>query len=160
MASNTTPNDRFQTLLAEFCASVQMPMNEQALGIEFQADGHTVLIAPDPRDAQRMLIEVSIVHLQEPSPQLLMALHHLNHEARLEHDWVVSLDVGDQLCLHAQRDIHTCRASDLQTILAEGIDRAQALQRLCELMAAPTIAQADAPSAQPSLHAAMMMIRG
>jgi hypothetical protein len=45
---------------------------------------------------------------------------------------MISVDASDQISLHTQRDIGRSRASDLQALLAEGMDRAQALLSLCE----------------------------
>lgn len=159
MNEDTPSSEQFQALLAEFCASVQMTMDDRALGLEFEADGHLVLVAPDPRDASRMLLEVSVMQLETPEAGLLMALHRLNHQSRLEHDWVISIDAADQLSLHTQREIGRTRAGDLQALLAEGIDRAQALVSLCQV-----IASAPEPTQQaagmPSTMDPSFMIRG
>jgi hypothetical protein len=158
MTETTSSAGQFQALLAEFCTEMQMPTDDQALGMEFEADGHIVLLAPDPRDDQRLQIEVSVMRLDHPSASLLLALHQLNHQSRLEHDWMLSVDVADQLTLHSQRQLQGCRPSDLQALLAEGIDRAQALMSLCQ-----TLAEAPKPTAEPTvmtIDPAMMMIRG
>lgn len=72
------------------------------------------------------------MNLAEPSAALLMALHQLNHESRLEHDWVISMDAGHWLSLHAQKPLQACDAEALQALMVEGIERAQALRNLCE----------------------------
>lgn len=51
-----TAPDRFQDLLTDFGAAHQTAIDAQALGIEFEAEGYRALIAPDPRDPDRMLI--------------------------------------------------------------------------------------------------------
>jgi hypothetical protein len=159
MTNSTSPSERFQALLTEFCASVQMPMDDAALGIEFEADGHRVLVVPDPRDTERMLIEVNVMRVDTPAHALHMVLHRLNHQSRLEHDWVISVDAADQLSLHTQRDIGRSRASDLQALLAEGIDRAQTLLSLCEgLSSVPEPSQEG--TGQTSVMDPPFMIRG
>jgi hypothetical protein len=152
-------SEQFQALLAEFCASVQMPLDDGALGIEFEADGHLVLIVPDPRDADRMLVDVNVMRLDNPAAGLTMALHRLNHQSRLEHDWVISVDAADQISLHTQRDIGRSRAGDLQALLAEGIDRAQALVSLCEGLSSVTELSQEGTGQAPAMDPSFM-IRG
>jgi hypothetical protein len=159
MNDRSPTSEQFQALLAEFCASVQMPLDDGALGIKFEAGGHLVLIVPDPRDADRMLVDVKVMRLDNPAAGLSVALHRLNHQSRLEHDWVISINEADQISLHTQRDISRSRASDLQALLAEGIDRAQALLSLCEgLCSAPEPSQEGV--GQTSVMDPPLMIRG
>ena len=103
-------------------------MDDQSTGIEFEADGHVVLMAPHPQDPQCVYIEVGVMDLAEPSAAVLMVLHQINHAARLEHDWVISVDEGHRLVIHTHRPLHALRGGDLQGLLVEGIERAQALQ--------------------------------
>lgn len=134
-----------------------MTPDDSALGLEFEANGHLVMIASDPRNAERMLIDVHVMRLDNTPTSLAMALHHLNHQSRLEHDWVISVDAADQLSLHTQREISRSRASDLQALLAEGIDRAQALQGLCQAISAAP--EPGAQTMRPAMDASFM-IRG
>lgn len=159
MTNSTSASERFQALLAEFCASVQMPVAEDALGIEFEADGYLVLVAPDPRDADRMLVEVSVTRLEGAPPNLMTALLRLNHQSRLEHDWVISVDPADQLCLHTQREISRTRDSDLQALLAEGIERAQAMQDICQALTANAETAMESGLTAAAIDP-MLMIRG
>jgi hypothetical protein len=132
MSGTPSFHDQFGALLRDFCSGLGLPMDEGDLGIEFSVEPHTVLIISDPRDPERLLVEVNVRLLEGRPPALLAALHQLNDAARLEHDWVITLDVTNLLRIHTQRSIAYCKASDLQTLLAEGIERAQALQALCE----------------------------
>lgn len=72
------------------------------------------------------------MRLDYPSASRLLALHQPNHQSRLEHDWMISGDASDQISLHTQCKIGRSRASHLQALLAEGMDRAQALPSLCQ----------------------------
>ena len=72
------------------------------------------------------------MRLDYPSASRLLALHQPNHQRRLEHDWMISGDASDQISLHTQCKIGRSRASHLQALLAEGMDRAQALPSLCQ----------------------------
>ena len=121
------PNPVFRALLQAVCAEAGMDLPEDSPGIEFEADGHVTLIVPDPRQDDRMHIEVSVLTLPALGGDRLMALHQLNHAARLDHDWVITIDVANRVCMHTQRAVAGCKASDLQSLLAEGIERAQAL---------------------------------
>ena len=132
-------------------------MDEGDLGIEFSVEPHTVLIISDPRDPERLLVEVNVRLIEGRPPALLAALHQLNDAARLEHDWVITLDVTNLLRIHTQRSIAHCKVSDLQTLLAEGIDRAQALHALCESLPAGAESLTTDLSERPGLS---NMIRG
>lgn len=117
----------FRALLKEFCDLQKVPMDAQSTGIEFEADGHVVLMAPHPQDPQCVYIEVVVMDLEEPSAAGLMMLHKINHAARLEHDWVISIDEGHHLIIHTHRPLDTLRSDTLQGLLTEGIERARAL---------------------------------
>jgi hypothetical protein len=159
MDKNSSIRARLDALLKDFCADVGLTMDDRATGIEFEADHHVVLITPDPRQSDRLLIEVSVQTLEQTPFELLVALHRLNDAARLEHDWVVTIGVDDQLRIHTQREIDSCRSSDLQTLLAEGIERARALQSLCNNLA--DVSGADSPGGVPSSpDFSMMLNRG
>lgn len=151
--------EQFKALLAEFCASVQMPLDDDALGIEFEADGHLVLVVPDPRDVERMLVEVSVMRLDNASQGLLTALHRLNHQSRLEHDWVISVDPADQLSPHTQRQIANIHAGELQALLAEGIERARALQDIGQALISSSPAFPEGSNVAPALDP-RLMVRG
>ena len=142
---NDPDNAQFRALIQDFCTEAGLAMSNDTLGIEFEVEGHVTLIVPDPRNATRMLIDVSVLTLPQARADLLLTLHQLNHAARLEHDWVITIDVADRLCLHSQREIATCHAADLQSLLSEGIERAQALQGLWQ-----ELLEAQAPEAQPA----------
>ncbi|MEI7783437.1 MAG: CesT family type III secretion system chaperone [Betaproteobacteria bacterium] len=124
------PSSVFETLLASFCQSVGLPADPEALGLEFEADGHTVLVSPDPRDDQRLLAEVLVGGFSELPEALFRLLNHLNDAARLEHDWVASVGLAGELRLHTQRSIAQTTPSDLEGLLVDGIERAQALASL------------------------------
>jgi hypothetical protein len=124
--------NRFRILLDEFCTALQIPKNVDASGVEFEAEGYRVLIAHNPRDEERLFIGVSVMNLAEPSAALLMALHQLNLQSRLEHDWVISVDAAHWLSVHTQKPLQACDAEALQALMVEGIERAQVLRNLCE----------------------------
>jgi hypothetical protein len=138
----------FRNLLASFCSAHQIAMDSQSLGIEFEADGYRVLISPDPRDSGRMLVDVVVTALDDYPGDLLMALHQLNHRSRIEHDWVATIDVSDRLCLHTQLGVTQMRVEDVDSILAEGIDRAAALDELCEGFNEPSVESGDGQADQ------------
>ena len=158
MQSTDAPAHDFRGFLTAFCSAHQIPIDGQTLGIEFEAEGFRVLIAPDPRGAERMLIDVVVGPLDEPSGDLLMGLHQLNHHARIEHDWVASIDLSDRLCLHTQRSLASLRVEDIDSILAEGINRAEALETLCKTLAEPSEATEDLAGGDPG--ALGLVIRG
>ena len=132
MSDNLSTSTAFDVLLQEFCADVGLTLDGRKEGIEFEADQHVVLITTDPRQSDRILIDVTVQVLEALDPRLMIALHQLNDSARLQHDWVISIGVDDRLRIHTQKDLASCRPSDLQTVFTEGIERAQALQTLFE----------------------------
>jgi len=158
MTQDEMPVDRFRALLTAFCSAHQIPIVGQTLGVEFEADSYRVLIASDPRDTERILVDVVVAALDEPSLDFLMALHQLNHHARIEHDWVASVDLSDRLCLHTQRSLATLRVEEVDSILAEGINRAEALETLCKTLAEPALTAEGSPLGDAST--AGLMIRG
>lgn len=157
MSSTPSFHDQFGALLKDFCSDLGLPVNEGDLGIEFSVEPHTVLIISDPRDPGRVLVEVNVRLVEGRPPALLAAMHQLNDAARMEHDWVITLDVTNLLRIHTQRPIARCKVSDLQTLLAEGIDRAQALHALCESLPADGESLTTDLSERPDLS---NMIRG
>ena len=140
-------SSQFQALLTSFCQSVGLPADPEALGLEFEADGHTALVSPDPRDDQRLLAEVLVGGFSELPEALAGLLHQLNDAARLEHDWVASIGLAGELRLHTQRPIAQTNPSDLEGLLADGIERAQALAHLAHALPEHTHAPAPAPLA-------------
>ena len=155
---NDDDYELFRALIEEFAAEAGLVMQDDSLGIEFEVEGHVTLIVPDPRRSSRMLIDVSVLSLPDVQADLLRVLHQLNHAARLEHDWVITINSADRLCLHTQCEIAACKASDLQSLLSEGIERAQALQTLWQqLVESSASGPLQASLAVPDLS---RMIRG
>jgi hypothetical protein len=149
---NDDDYELFRALIEEFAAEAGLVMQDDSLGIEFEVEGHVTLIVPDPRRASRMLIDVSVLTLPDVQADLLKVLHQLNHATRIEHDWVITIDSADRLCLHTQREIAACKASDLQILLSEGIERAQALQTFSQqAVESLSSGSRDAPLTVPDL---------
>jgi hypothetical protein len=99
------------------------------------------------------------MRLDNPSASRLLALHQPNHQSRLEHDWRISVDASDQISLHTQCNIGRSRASHLQALLAEGMDRAQALVSLCEGLSSVTELSQEGTGQAPAMDPSFM-IRG
>lgn len=148
---NSELPEAFGRLLAEFCQSVGLAMNEEASALEFSADGHTVVIGPDPRSQDRLLIQVETPGRQ-PQPELAMLLHQINDAAMMEHDWIISLGAAGELRLHTQVMLAQTTASDLEGLLADGIERAQALAQMLDALGQED-AQPDEPAAYSGLEA-------
>jgi hypothetical protein len=105
--------ERFRALIADFAAEAGLVMQDDSLGIEFEVEGHVTLIVPDPRKTTRMLVDVSVLTLPDAPADLLRVLHQLNHAARIEHDWVITVDAADRLCLHTKCEIAASKVSVL-----------------------------------------------
>ena len=151
-------NPQLQNLLGTFCQSLGLPEDAQAQGVEFEAGDHVVLVAADPRSQERLLVDVGVGTIDEQTPALLRMLHQINGAARLEHDWVATIGAASDLRLHTQRNIASTDAGELQALLAEGIERAQALAQLCAAVQATPPSGTESPMGfDPG---AMGMIRG
>lgn len=123
--------EAFRRLLAEFCQSTGLALDDQATALEFAADGHVAVIGSDPRSRDRLLVQVETAGLVL-NPELALLLHQINNAAMLEHDWVISCGVDGTLRLHTQVMLAHTTDGDLQGLLADGIERAQALAQMLD----------------------------
>jgi hypothetical protein len=101
-----------------------------ALGLVFEADPHTVRVFPHPGRAHWMLTEVEVAELFEWEQLPHEFLNQLNHAARLEHSWVASVGEDRRLVLHGAHPIAATSAAELEALMVEGIQRAEALATL------------------------------
>ncbi len=148
-------SDQFVALIGEFARSVGLQGEPDALGVEFVVGDHSVLIMPHPGEPERLVAEVSVGPLDEgpgAAEDRLRLLHLINEASRFEHDWLATLTQDDTILLYTIREIVRTDAGQLQVLLADGIERAEALMTIlagdAESAPAARAPQAASESAQ------------
>jgi hypothetical protein len=102
--------------------------------LEFVSGDFVVTVLPHPRLPKTLLLEISIRALAldddagEAGPLLL--LHRLNNAGRFEHGWSAMIDEEDMLLLTATRALDITDATALEEEIADGLERARALNEL------------------------------
>jgi hypothetical protein len=124
---------QFEALLSAFVQSVGLQGTPDAFGIEFQSGDHSVVVLPHPTREDALVVEVSVAEL-DPSGSdlsaLLKMLHVINEASRFEHGWTITVTPEDGVLIYLVREISDTSTGDLETLLAEGIDRADALRQI------------------------------
>lgn len=135
----TTPeSDRLSTppafaaLLDAFAAFAGIPgATEGALGLNFEAGDHAVRVMPHPSHPDWLLAEVDVVATEaSPPANAYEALHRINHAARLQHAWTASFDDDGRVVMHTAWPTTALTAANLEGLLVEGLERAEALAAL------------------------------
>lgn len=152
--SSHPAGEQFQSLLRDFAQAQGLQTTEEAWGLEFESDGSIVLVMAHPRKDDQLLVEVQVSNLAErPEPlsaASLMMLHQINDAARLEHGWFITISPEQTLQIQHSQPVAETDASQLEALLAEGIDRAAALRGLIDLP--PDEEAASAPLQAESHH--------
>ena len=114
--------------------SLSVEPSEDMLGLEFETAHHTVRVLPHPQDEHRFLIAVDVLTTADESPSSAwMMLLRLNLAAIAEHGWVIGLEDGGTLVLSRTVDLATTDPSALEGLMADGLERAEALANLWKL---------------------------
>lgn len=127
----------YQTLLRDIAAANGLnPDGLTASGvIEFETDGGILAtVVPHPNEADSLIVEILVGNIDlttmSRAADVLLALHQVNDRARREHRWVISIDDQVGLLIGTVVDIQGLDLAALQALLADGLERAQALQTL------------------------------
>lgn len=121
----------FAVLLADFARFAGVAgATAGALGLEFEAGAHTVRVLPHPANADWLIAEVDVVDIGQATSTAYEALHRVNHAARLEHGWTATCGEEGPLVMHTARPVATMTAADLEGLLVDGLERAEALATL------------------------------
>lgn len=142
-------SDQFLSVLSEFAQSVGLPHQDDAQGIEFAAGDYTVVVFSHPGRSDSLVAEVVVTALDSESQSataLLRALHLINEAARFEHDWLIALSPEDAILLYTVRAVAQTHAAELEALLCDGIERAEALR---EVIAGLTGGASGDPQALP-----------
>jgi len=135
----------FAALLADFAAFAGVAgATDGALGLEFEAGAHVVRVLPHPADPDWLIAEVDVASGIHATPTAYQALHRVNHAARLEHGWMATFDDEDALVMHVSRPVASVTAADLEGLLVEGLERAEALAAIWRDIAQATGSSASA----------------
>jgi hypothetical protein len=127
------PSPRFLAVVTELAHLLNLAVepSEDMLGLEFETAHHTVRVLPHPQDAQRFLIAVDVLSTADGTPpSAWMMLLRLNLAAIAEHGWVIGLEEGGTLVLSRAVDLASTDPSTLESLMADGLDRAEALANL------------------------------
>ncbi len=140
-------SERFLQLMADVAQVCGWtgPKADELFGLEFESGELLTSVLPHPRDASKLIVEVSLatVELSAVGVDALLLLHQINDRARREHDWVIGIDDNLVLAITCVRATDTLDAAALQNLMTEGIECAQALKQVwqaAQLDAEPTTA--------------------
>jgi Tir chaperone protein (CesT) family len=138
MTQNPTHADSFSRLLQDFAAHSGHVLDEEMFGLEFEHQDLQATVLPHPRDAQRLILEITLGELDfgdmGAPDQALLLLHQLNDRARREHDWVITVDEQSVLTLSQIQSVAGLDGAGLQALLDQGLACAQALQSIWQAM--------------------------
>ena len=127
------PTSRFLAMVTELARLLNLSVepSEDMLGLEFETTHHTVRILPHPQDEQRFLIAVDILSAADETPaSAWMMLLRLNLSAIAEHGWGIGLEESGTLVLSRAADLANTDPSALESLMVDGLDRAEALGNL------------------------------
>lgn len=149
---------RFSQLIQEFAAGAGFADEAigQSDGIEFESEGFTARLTAHPTSPALMVIEVDVAQANPGDPHQAKnawLLHQINHAARFEHGWLAHIDESNILMMSSVQEVDGLNAAVIEQLLADAIDRAEALANLWLAHA-----QADEVSAQA--HSSSHLIRG
>ena len=121
-------NSAFQVLLKEFSVSKGITAEGSSYGLEFECEGHTVMVIQHPSDDAYLMLDVSVIALdpEPPAAQLAMMLQ-MNEAARFEHGWSAVMDSDMQVSVAASEPLQGLTIARLESLMLEGVERAQAL---------------------------------
>ena len=151
----------FDTLLKDFVTAKGLSADDATYGLEFESEGHTVMVVQHPLHEDRLLAEVSVAMLPvNPSADTLAMLLQINEAARFEHDWAIYLDGEQQVSLSTTASLVGLSVGEMEALMLDGVERAQALQALLNDL--DNAGDTAAPGAQAQLGVGMdsTMLRG
>lgn len=126
-------NTTFQRLMQDFASLKGLTWASESLGLNFETETAEILVLPHPLDPDRALVEVAVRELNDLDQSRLAPLMlQINEVARFEHDWRIVMDEQGLVILCTDLALAPLRAEDLDTLLADGLDRGQLLQDLIE----------------------------
>ena len=153
----------FEMLLAEFASAKGLAADPGAYALEFESDGHSVSLLPHPLHADRVLVEVSVAELGQDGLAVDLAplLLQINEVSRFEHDWLIVMDGQMQVSISTVEPMLGLGVSELESLMLEGLERAQALLKFLEVQAQRALeGQTDAPQELSDVAGASTMLRG
>jgi len=136
-------------LLTDLAASQGWTIDEgtEPLGLEITlGERKARLLAHE--DEALAIFEIDVAVVPEDrllSPDFLLALHQVNHQARFVHSWTAVIDDTDMLVISRTVLAEPVPASQLLGWIEDGLDRVEALEAL--VRAEPVAVSATAPAA-------------
>lgn len=137
MADAITVNPQLAALLSAFAESLgasEPDSRSGAGGLEMSIGALTARLLPHPGGDDRFVIEVDVCSADAASDAPHAALHRLNYAARFQHDWQASIDLDGTLVVYTVRPIASTDPGTLESLVADGFERACALARLWQTL--------------------------
>ncbi len=143
MSELSMSRDPFFDLLKQLAMAHGLPEPESADVIRefaFTPGGARYRLMPQPQDDTKALLEISITSLdlllddaREPQKveRLLRTLLQINAVWEEEVQWLVSLDLEDELILSTQLELESVSAEGVQISALQGLERSHAIRELC-----------------------------
>lgn len=152
--------DHLLKSLCELSGQDSSGLEGGVLRLEIDGREASVLPARTPAGDEAIEITVSAGALTAADEwdevDVLSLLHRVNVAARYRHDWLATLDEDDQMMIKRVRPLEGLSPSDLELLVAEGVDRAASLQGLVSRWVA---AEDGADGAAPNAPESNSMIR-
>lgn len=125
--------DTFQTLIQEFATLKGLTWTPESLGLNFETETAEVFVLQHPLHEDLALVEVAVRQLNElDQGRLAPLMLQINELARFEHDWRIVMDGEGVVILCTDAALAQLRADNLESLIADGLERGQALQELLE----------------------------
>lgn len=147
MSVPEVPSSRFVQWLHAVLPAMGVEVKDlpDSMGVEFESDGMTLSVSEHPNDDARVIVEVRVCPIPPEvlsvSGAELMVLHQLNDRARREHDWVISIDGELGLTVGTSARVSELDAQGLQTLMATGLEKGEAVQMLWSDLTEPAASQ-------------------
>jgi len=125
--------EQFVSLLQDFIRHTGLPAQASAVGVTWSCETFTVCVLPHPRREEQLIVDAEVGPMDPEVPNreaLLLLLHQVNDAARFEHDWFITIDGESKLRVQCTREVGRTTAVDLEALLVECVDRAEALDAL------------------------------
>ena len=143
---NPSELNAFQRWVADMAhaCGIELPAPLDPLGLELHVEGRVARIMAHTDDSLAV-VEVDVLGLYDCGDEELgtvsVALLKLNQEARFEHGWAIVLDEQDRLSITSTVVMASTAAQALNELVADGLERAQALAEAVSAMVDPALRQ-------------------
>jgi hypothetical protein len=126
---------KFKSLLESYCASLGLEVHDLHEALDFESDDLSVRVSLDPRQSSRLMVQVVCGSLDEEldshaEASIALVLHRINNVARIEHDWVITVDPSRAVRIHHQSDMAQTTLIELENLMSQATERGKALRQI------------------------------